>query len=137
MKPRDAARRWAEVWHRSWEALDPEPVVALYREDALLSTAPFREPFKGRSGVRSYVTGVFGEEEEPDVHMGVPVVDGDSAAVPWWAALGEEGHHVTIAGVSVLRFDAKGLVAEQWDSWNVTDGLLDPPESWGPFAGGR
>lgn len=136
MKPRDAARRWAEVWRRSWETLDVEPIVALYREDALLSTAPFREPFTGRGGVRSYVTRVFGEEEEPKVYIGTPVVDGDSAAIPWWAAFGEEGHDVTLAGVSLLRFDAGGLVVEQWDSWNVTDGLLDPPESWGPFGSG-
>ena len=134
MKPVEAARRWASVWQGAWEALDIESIVALYGEDAVLSTAPFRAPYRGPDGVRSYVARVFGEEERPRVRMGEQIVEGDSAAIPWWATLREEGIDVTLAGTSLLRFDASGLVVEQWDTWNVTQGHHDPPEEWSPFA---
>jgi hypothetical protein len=134
MKPVEAARRWVSVWQRAWEALDVESIVALYGEDAVLSTAPFRTPYRGPDGVRSYVARVFGEEEQPRVRMGKQIVEGDSAAIPWWATLREEGIDVTLAGTSLLRFDDSGLVAEQWDTWNVTQGHHDPPEEWSPFA---
>jgi ketosteroid isomerase-like protein len=131
---RAAAARWAEAWTRGWEALDPEPIVACYASDALLSTEPFREPYRGRAGVREYVTTVFAEEAEPRVWMADPVVDGDRAAITWWASLREEGVDTTLAGTSVLRFDGSGLVIEQWDAWNRRGGLGDPPD-WSPFRG--
>jgi ketosteroid isomerase-like protein len=133
MTPRDAARRWAETWRTAWEALDPEPIVALYSLDATCSTAPFREPYRGRDGVRAYVRLVFAEEERPQVWTSEPIVDGDRAAVCWWAGLRENGSEVTLAGTSVLRFGADGLVGEQWDAWNTADGRRVPPAG-SPFG---
>ena len=103
-----AAQRWAEIWQRAWEALDLEAVVALYAEDAVLSTQPFRVPYRGRDGVREYVGGAFGDEEAVRAWVGEPVVDGDRVAIEWWAALREAGEEVTLAGTSVLRFDPEG-----------------------------
>lgn len=128
-----AAHRWADVWRRAWEALDPEPIVALYAPDALLSTEPFREPYRGRDGVREYVTRVFREEADPRAWFAAPIAAGDRAAVSWWASLREDGAETTLAGTSVLRFARDGLVAEQWDSWNMLGERRDPPP-WGPFA---
>lgn len=121
-------------WQESWEALDTEAIVALYATDALLSTEPFREPYRGRDGVRAYVSRVFGEKEDPQVHVGAPIVDGDRAAVSWWASLREEGVDTTLAGTSVLRFDPPGQVVEQWDTWNLVRELRRPPADWSPFA---
>jgi len=128
----DAARRWADAWSEGWESLDPDPILACYAADAVLSTAPFREPYRGIDGVRSYVVGAFAEEADPRVWMTEPIVDGDRAAVSWWASLREEGVDTTLAGTSVLRFDADGLVAEQWDSWAHRPQRGEPPE-WSPF----
>lgn len=133
MDARDAARRWAQTWRTAWEALAPDPIVALYAPDAAFSTEPFRDPFRGPQGVRAYVERVFGEEEAPSVRTSEPIVDGDRAAISWWAALGENGVDVTLAGTSVLRFDPQGLVVEQWDAWNMADGRHDPPASGTPF----
>ena len=110
---RAAAARWAAAWQRGWQSLDPEPIVACYAPDALLSTEPFREPYRGREGVREYVTGALGEEEDPRVWMGDPIVDGNRAAISWWASLREDGADATLAGTSVLRFDGDGLVTER------------------------
>lgn len=131
---RAAARRWADSWTSGWEALDPDPILACYAEDCLLSTEPFREPYHGRDGVRAYVERVFGEEEDPSVRFAEPIVDGDRAAVSWWASLREDGADATLAGTSVLRFDGDGLVIEQWDAWNVLDERRDPPATWSPFG---
>ena len=134
MRTAERAARWAATWKRAWEALDADTIVGLYAPDALLSTEPFREPYVGRDGVRAYVGRVFGEEEDPQVHVGAPIVEGVRAAVPWWGSLREDGVDTTLAGVSILRFDDAGLVTEQWDAWNVVRERRPPPEAWGPFA---
>jgi predicted SnoaL-like aldol condensation-catalyzing enzyme len=134
MTTADAARRWADAWKQGWEALDPEPILARYASHATLSTEPFREPYRGIDGVRAYVTRALGEEEDPRVWMAEPIVDGDRAAVSWWCSLREDGAETTLAGTSVLRFDARGQVTEQWDAWNQLPERRDPPAELGPFA---
>lgn len=126
-----AAKRWAETWQSAWGAQDLEAVVALYAEEAVFSSQPFRTPYRGRAGVREYVAQAFAEEEDVRAWFGEPVVAGERAAVEWWASLQENGREVTFAGTSVLRFDAAGLVAEQRDTWNEADGRLEPPGGWG------
>jgi hypothetical protein len=126
---RGGARRWADAWKKGWEALDPEPILACYAADALLSTEPFREPYRGIDGVREYVTRVLGEEEDPRVWVGEPIVEGERAAISWWSSLRENRAELTLAGTSVLRFDGNGLVIEQWDTWNRLPERRQPP-SW-------
>lgn len=135
MTPAAAARRWADTWREGWQALDADRLVALYAPHALLSTEPFRDPYRGRDGVRAYVSRVFAEEEDPRVWVAEPVVDGDRASISWWASLREQDADSTLAGTSVLRFDADGLVIEQWDAWNHLPDRRDPPADWGPFGG--
>jgi len=125
------ARRWADVWRRAWEAGEVDPIVALYHPDVVFSTQPFRVPYRGQAGVREYVAQAFSEEESPRVWVGSPVVGDGHAAVEWWAALVEDGVPITLAGTSVLVFDADGLVIEQRDTWNQADGLHQPPPGWG------
>ena len=134
MRPTDAAKRWSDTWQRSWEALDAAAIVALYAADAVIYTEPFREPSLGPERVRSYLNLVFAEEELPQVVMGTPIVEGDRGAVPWWASLHENGTEVTLAGTSVLRFDADGLVLEQWDTWNEAKNRRLPPAGLRAFA---
>jgi ketosteroid isomerase-like protein len=131
---RAAAARWARTWTEAWEALDVEPIVALYASDATFSTEPFREAYRGHDGVREYVTRAFGEEESPRVWVSEPIVDGDRASISWWAALREDDADATLAGTSVLRYDRDGLVIEQWDTWNVLSEKRSPPSDWSPFG---
>jgi ketosteroid isomerase-like protein len=131
---RAAAARWARTWTESWEALDVEPIVALYAADATFSTQPFREAYRGHDGVREYVAQAFAEEESPRVWVSEPIVDGDRASISWWAALREDDADASLAGTSVLRYDADGLVIEQWDAWNVAAERIAPPSDWSPFA---
>ena len=126
-----AAHRWAQVWKTAWEAKDTAAIVALYHPDVVFSTQPFRTPYLGRAGVREYVRQAFDEEQGPRVWVGQPVVDGNRAAIEWWAAVTENEIETTLAGTSVLRFDDDGLVLEQRDAWNQIHGRREPPEGWG------
>jgi ketosteroid isomerase-like protein len=133
MQARDAARRWARTWTDAWVAQDVAAIVALYAADVVFSSQPFRAPYHGRAGVREYVSAAFASESGPRVWMSPPIVEGQRASVSWWCALREDGVDATLAGTSVLRFDADGLVAEQWDTWNVLDEQREPPEE-SPFG---
>lgn len=134
---RAAARHWAVTWQRGWEALDADPIVALYAEEARFSSQPFRPVDPGRGGVRRYVEAAFAEESDVVARFAEPIVDGRRAAVSWWAELVDSGEEVTLAGTSVLAFNDEGLVVEQWDTWNV-DQRRRPPSDDAPFEpGGR
>jgi SnoaL-like domain len=135
----EAARRWATVWRNGWESKDTDSIVALYAGEARHWSTPFREPGIGPDGVRAYVQASFDEEEEIRAWFAEPVVEGDRAAVAWWATMTEEGRETTFAGTSLLRFDSEGLVLSQWDAWNQTDGREQPRPGWassGAAAGG-
>jgi len=106
--------------------------VALYAVDARVSIQPFRPQTAGARGVRAYLEAVFAAERDVLPRFGTPIVSGDRAAVEWWAEMEEEGEAVTLAGVSVLRFDPEGLVVEQRDSWNRAQGRRPPDAGWGP-----
>jgi len=134
METRSAARRWADTWRRSWVARAPEPIAALYAPTATYATAPFRTTHVGPAGALAYLEPVFVEESDVRAWFGEPIVDGDRAAVQWWASFLENGEEATYAGVSILRFDADGLVIDEWDAWNRADGRLEPPAGWGEEA---
>lgn len=112
MDTREAAQRWADQWERGWRQHDATAIAALYAEDAFWQQHPFREPEP------DYLSRVFGEEESAQCWFGTPIVDGDQAAVRWSAHTRlVNGGTEDLAGVSLLRFRADGLVAEERDFW--------------------
>jgi SnoaL-like domain len=113
MDTRQAAQRWADVWERGWREHDAAAIAALYAEGAFWQQHPFREPEPG------YLSRVFAEEESAQCRFGTPIVDGDQAAVSWSAQTRlTDGGTEDLAGVSVLRFGADGLVVEERDFWS-------------------
>lgn len=50
----EAASRWAATWTAAWKAHDVEAIVALYADDCVHRSTPFRPPHRGRQGVRDY-----------------------------------------------------------------------------------
>ena len=110
----EAAQRWADVWARAWPAADVEAIDALYAPNA----AYYSHPFRARTTAREYVKAVFAEQAEAECSFGEPLVSGDRAAVDWWGVITvKDGSVETVAGTSLLRFDAAGLVSEQRDAW--------------------
>jgi hypothetical protein len=128
---RAAAQNWARTWQAAWEARDVERVLTLYSPEIEYWTEPYREPYRGLAGAREYVTQSFASEHTVTAWFGEPLVDGDRAAVPWWATQIEDDKPVTLAGISLLRFNDDGLVVEEWDTWNATEPMRTRPPTWG------
>jgi hypothetical protein len=126
----DAARRWASVWERAWPAKDDEAIVALYADTARYRALVLREPEVGVAGVRAYLQRIFDEEDAIECRFGEPVAAGDRAAVEWWASWTEGGADLTMAGVTLLRFDVTGLVVDHRDYWNQSDRREPPFDGW-------
>ena len=131
MDTRDAAQRWADTWQRCWVDRVPEPIAALYAPNAEYRTEPFRKPQVGPDGALDYIAANLRTESDMWCHFAAPLVDGDRAAVPWWASYIEDGKRLTLAGTSILRFDPDGLVVDEWDTWNFAEGEVKPHEGWG------
>jgi hypothetical protein len=123
-----AARRWIDAWSRAWRELDADLLEPIYAPDASHRSHPFRAPRKPLE----YARWAFAEEEgQPEVWMGEPFVAGERAAIEWWASVIENGEQVTLAGTSIVRFDADGRVTEQHDYWGQADGRVPPWAGWG------
>jgi hypothetical protein len=114
-----AARKWVETWSRGWRSADLGSIAALYAANAVFYSLPFRE----QQAPRDYVARVFAEQAKAECRFGEPIVSGDRAAVDWWGVITDrDGSVETIAGASLLRFDADGLVVEQRDVWAAEPG---------------
>ena len=55
---------------------------------------------------------------------------GKRAAVEWWGSWEEQGDQLTLAGVTVLRFDDDGKVVDHRDYWNEVDRREPPYDGW-------
>jgi hypothetical protein len=128
----EPASRWIDAWARGWATHDVELIGSVYAEGALHLSSPFREP----RPPAEYAAWAFADEESAEVWFAEPVVQGDRAAVAWWAVShGADGRDTTLAGVSTIVFGPDGLVVDQRDYWNLAeDTATAPPEGWGPVA---
>ena len=123
-----AVRGWIAAWQDGWPARDVERICSAYADGVLFSSHPFRE----RESARSYVERAFGEEELVRAWFGEPIVNGERAAVEYWAVLRSPvGEEVTIAGCAFLRFGEDGRVVDHRDYWVQTDDAREPPPGWG------
>jgi hypothetical protein len=115
---------------RAWPAHDVEAIVALYAEDAVYRALAFRDPEGGAGAARRYLERTFAEERDVECRFGEPIASGDRAAVEWWATWLEGERRLTLAGTTVLRFDAEGLVVDHRDYWNEVDRREEAYEGW-------
>jgi hypothetical protein len=129
---REAIERWIDGWARGWATHDLELIASLYAEGAGFRSAFFRDP----QPPAEYAAWAFSDEESAEVWFSEPVIDGNRAAVAWWAiSRGYDGRDTTLAGASMLVFDDAGFVVDQRDYWNeARDTAMPPPEDWGPVA---
>jgi uncharacterized protein (TIGR02246 family) len=120
MDASEAARRWVDAWTAGWHAHDPEPIAAVYADDCVFVSHPFRAPLHGKDGARAYARQAFADEESARFEFGEPIVGEDGrAAVEYRAELAVSGGRQSLRGVTVLRFDERGDVAEHRDYWAI------------------
>ena len=121
-----AARRWAETWAAAWPQKDADSIAALYADGGSYRALAFRQP----DTPSGYLQRVFAEESDIACRFGEPVVSDDRAAVEWWASWVEDGKDLTLAGATLLRFDAEGKVVDHRDYWNQDEGRIEPYSDW-------
>ncbi|GAA2208237.1 hypothetical protein GCM10009850_036950 [Nonomuraea monospora] len=122
MDARQAAQRFADTWQDGWTRHDAAAITALYRDDAVHTSMPFRPPHRGRQAIADYITWSFTGESNPDVTFGPPLVDGDQAAIEFRVRACDNGRPVTLAGCVFAQFDTDGLAVRTRDYWHTTDG---------------
>ncbi len=123
-----AAARWAETWQRAWPTRDAEAIELLYAPNASYRSSALADPEPG--GVTAYLTRQFAAEQDVQCRFGQPVADRARAAVEWWASWVEDAQTVTLAGVTLLRFDIDGRVVDHVDYWLSTGGRREPYPGW-------
>ena len=99
-------------------------IAALYASGATF----YSHPFRALQGPAEYVAWAFADQQAAECRFGEPIVDGTRAAVDWWAVVtSTDGSAQSLAGTSLLRFDAEGLVVEQRDAWADADARVELP----------
>ena len=108
------------MWADAWPSADTDAIAALYAPDAAFWSHPFREA----QVPHEYAAWAFADQGAAECRFGSPVVQDDRAAIDWWAVVTSvDGTIETLAGTSLIRFDATGLVVEQRDVWAAQTGL--------------
>jgi ketosteroid isomerase-like protein len=126
---------WIESLRAAWEGADPGAAAALFADDVVYRSAPFREPSVGRDAVRAYWEAATAAQEAARVRFGEPIADRDRVAVEWWTTMRESGEEVTDAGVLFLAFAPDGRCTELREYWDVREGPgVEPFEGWGRVA---
>jgi ketosteroid isomerase-like protein len=124
---REDVERWIARYEDAWRSGDAEAAAALFTEDCVFRSHPFRGP----EDAREYTLRVFADEEEVEPRFGEPVVEGDRAAVEYWAAMKEDALDLTLAGCLVFRLAPDGRCSELRDVWTTAPDRLEPPADWG------
>lgn len=122
---------WLERYRVAWEQADADAAAALFTEDAVYRSSPFREPHLGHGGIRGYWTRATSSKSDVTVRFGRPITAEDRAAVEWWTTMLDEGVEVTLPGILFLRFAADGRCEELREAWMVAEERLDPYPGWG------
>ena len=114
-------RGWPRTSRRSSPSTPTVRGIGLSCSGSPTSASPACGPtYSGRSA----------KEDAIECHFGEPVANGDRAAVEWWSSWSEGGHDLTMAGVTILRFDADDLVVDHRDYWNQLDRREPPFDGW-------
>lgn len=132
---------WIAAYGRAWREKDADAAAVLFTENAVYRSSPFREPHRGRAGIREYWRAETADQAELTLLFGEPLVSGNRVAVEWWAMMTDRGWaesegatdaRLTLPGCLVLSFDDTGLCEELREYWHVVFGEpLTPPVGWG------
>ena len=117
---RDVARRWAAIWP-GVAAADVDAIAALYAQDAVFYSHPFRD----RQGPAEYAAWAFADQALLSAARRASRGRTASSGRLVGRRHCQERSVQSLAGTSLLRFDAAGLVVEQRDAWAETAARAD------------
>jgi hypothetical protein len=131
MSDRQSAEHWVEGLFAAWREADPERASSLFTTDAEYRAHPFRDPLLGREQIHDYWAAALIAQDDVDLHVGEPVVDGSRAAVEWWVSLREGGIDSVSSGTLFLLFDESGRCRSLREVWMEQPGRQAPYPGWG------
>lgn len=108
-------QRWLDAYARAWESNDCVQVAALFTEDAVYYTDPFREAWKGRDAIVRAWTSDPEQQDGVRFDYRVLAVRGDTGVAHWSVSYVRRAGspvHVEMDGVLVARFDDHGRCFE-------------------------
>ncbi len=136
VNPRLIVNRWIRSYTKAWLKKDAKAIAALFTEDAIYNSHPFRPATHSRKSILDYTLGALDVGQVYEVRFGKPVVEGSRAAVEYWTTMKEKVEDVTLAGCVMLRFAKNGLCTELHDYWVLQTGKIQAPLNWGPLKKG-
>lgn len=125
------ADEWIAAYGAAWEQADADAAAALFTEEAIYRSSPFRVPSVGHEGIRRYWQEATSTQSDVRVRFGEPIAAGAKVAVEWWTTMRSEGSEITLPGCLVLRFAADGRCEELREYWHLEGRLVEPPSGWG------
>ena len=108
-------RTWMERYERAWSSNDRDDIAALFTEDALYFTAPYEEPWRGRTAI---VDGWLGRKDEPGdaTFDWRPVVETPELSVVVGTTIYREPPQ-TYSNLWVIRLDGDNRCREFTEWW--------------------
>jgi uncharacterized protein (TIGR02246 family) len=106
---------WMAGYERAWASNDPDQIGALFTDDALYFTTPFREPWRGRQEI---VDGWIDRKDEPGdwTFTWQPLVDTPELAIITGTTTYREPP-LTYSNLWVLRLGDDGRCSEFTEWW--------------------
>jgi steroid delta-isomerase-like uncharacterized protein len=112
----------------AWNAHDPDAVAAVFALDAVIRDVGSPEPLHGRDAIRDRATDLM--LSFPDIQLRqLDLIVGEDANADRWEATGTHtgpfmgmeatGNSIRVEGATFSRFNAKGLVVEDVNFWDV------------------
>jgi uncharacterized protein (TIGR02246 family) len=109
------ATHWVERYRTAWESNEQQAIAALFTEDALYFTAPFRDPWRGREGI---VSGWLEAKDEPgDTEFSYEVVavcDATAFVRGWTKYFTEPAREYSNLWVIRLAEDGRAREFTEW-----------------------
>ena len=65
-------QKWLEAYCEAWRTRDADAAAALFTEDSIYRSHPFRHPHRGQDGVRAYWLKATQDQRGLDLRSGCP-----------------------------------------------------------------
>ena len=120
---------WLDGYVEGWRRNDREQIAALFTEDAVYYTDPFREPYRGQGAILRYWEESGDVPDAFDAHYEPLFAAGDHAVAHGYSRYFTQDRKSVdkeYRNVFVLRFDGDGRCAE-YREWYML--RRDPPSA--------
>lgn len=128
---RETVTAWLDRFGEVWREGDAEAAAALHPADGVYRNSPFLDhPYVGTEAIRGFWERALVGVSDIDFRYGIPVIEGDRAAVEWWVTETNSGEAATLAGIFLLTFEGE-LVSDLREAFVKQAGAHEPHDGWG------